>query len=111
MEYSGMKPALISLFLALAAQDQQSVSAADLARLFLGKAADQPPQACVDKLVTAMAKPPDGAAADFTKLLDTSASPLCATYLILSSKQFAAANSASGGKLLADAEKQFAPQA
>lgn len=113
-----MKRAMIALFLAVAAcgalaqeSAQDKVSASDLARLFLGKAADTPPQACVDKLVAAMAKPPDAAAVDFTKLLDTSTSPLCATYLILSSKQFAAANSASGGKLLADAEKQFAPQA
>jgi len=110
-----MKSASIALFLALAARGasaQDPVSAADLARLFLGRAADQPPQACVDKLVAIMGKPPVGAAADdFTTVLDTSTSPLCATYLILSSKQFAAANSASGGKLLADAEKQFAPQA
>jgi hypothetical protein len=110
-----MKRALIILFFALTAcgaPAQDQVSAADLARLFLGKAADTPPQACVNKIVTAMANPPVGAAADeFTKLLDSSTSPLCATYLILSSKQFAAANSASGGKLLADAEKQFAPQA
>lgn len=85
---------------------------ADLARLFLGKAADKPPQACVDRLVAAMTKPPVGAATgNFTTLLDTSTSPLCATYLILSSKQFAAANSASGGKFLGDVEKQFAPQA
>lgn len=110
-----MKTAGIALFVALVvcgacAQDQ--VSAADLARLFLGRAADQPPQACVDKLVAIIAKPPvDGAADDFTTLLDTSTSPLCATYLILSSRQFAAANSASGGKLLADAENKFAPQA
>jgi len=110
-----MKGARIALFLAMAVcgtSAQNTVSAADLARLFLGKAADQPPQACVDRLVAAMAKPPVGGAADdFTLLLDTSTSPLCATYLILSSEQFAAANSASGGRLLADAEKQFAPQA
>ena len=110
-----MNRAVIGLFVVLlvcGASAQEQVSTADLARLFLGKAADQPPQACVNKLVSAMAKPPVGAAADeFTDLLDTSTSPLCATYLILSSKQFAAANSASGGKLLGDAEKQFAPQA
>jgi hypothetical protein len=115
MEHSGMKRAIIPLFLVLAAcgaAAQDQVSVADLGRLFLGKAADKPPQACVDKLVAAMANPPHGGAADdFTKLLDTSTSPLCATYLILSSKQFEAANSASGGKLLADAEKTFAPQA
>jgi hypothetical protein len=110
-----MKRALIALFLALAARGasaQDQVSAADLARLFLGKAADKPPQACVDKLEAAMKTPPVGAAADdFTKLLDTSTNPLCATFLILSSKQFAAAQHASGGELLADAEKQFVPQA
>jgi hypothetical protein len=110
-----MKAARIALFVALAAcgaSTQDQVSTADLARLFLGKAADQPPQACVNRIVAAMANPPVGGAADdFTKLLDTSTSPLCATYLILSSKQFAAANSASGGRLLADVEKQFAPQA
>lgn len=110
-----MKCFMIALFLALSAfgaSAQDQVSAADLGRLFLGKAADKPPQVCVNKLVAAMAMPPAGGAADeFTKMLDTSTSPLCATYLILSSKQFAAANSASGGKLLSDAEKQFAPQA
>jgi hypothetical protein len=110
-----MKSVGIALFLALStcalsAQDQ--VSVVDLARLFLGKAADKPPQACIDRLAAAMSNSPaEGAADDFTKLLDTSRSPLCATYLILSSKQFAVANSASGGKLLADAERQFAPQA
>jgi hypothetical protein len=81
-----MKRALIILFFALTAcgaPAQDQVSAADLARLFLGKAADTPPQACVNKIVTAMANPPVGAAADeFTKLLDSSTSPLCATYLI-----------------------------
>ena len=110
-----MKCTLIALVFAISAcgaSAQQTVSAADLARLFLGKAADKPPQACVDKLMTAMAHPPAaGAADDFTQMLDTSTSPLCATFLILSSKQFAVANSASGGKLLGDAEKQFTPQA
>lgn len=116
-----MKRILIALFLVLAASsasaqnaggDASTVSAADAARLFLGKAADKPPQACVIKLEEAMKTPPAaGAADDLTKLLDTSTSPLCATFLILSSKQFAAAQQANGDAFLADIKKQFVPQA
>jgi len=90
----------------------QASSTADLARLFLGRAADKPPQACVDKIAEAMHAPDDASRRlAFSYLLNPSTSPLCGSYLILSSTQFAKANTAARGELIKGAEQQFGAKA
>jgi hypothetical protein len=90
----------------------QTASTADLARLFLGRAANSPPKACVDAIAAAMKKPDDASRQlAFSNLLDPNTSPLCATYLILSSTQFAKANTASRGALLKAVEQEVGTKA
>lgn len=90
----------------------QSASAADLARLFLGRAAEKPPKACADKVAEAMHAPDDASRQiAFSYLLNPNTSPLCGSYLILSSTQFAKANTASRGGLLKAVEQQFGTKA
>jgi hypothetical protein len=90
----------------------QTLSTADLARLFLGRAADKPPQACVDKIAEAMhASDEPSRRLAFSYLLNPNTSPLCGSYLILSSTQFANANTASRGELLKAVDQQFGAKA
>ena len=97
---------------ALPSATQDAASMTDLARLFLGRAADRPPKACVNAIHAAMAdKVPASRKLKFSKLLDPNSSPLCGSYLILSSSQFAMADTASRGELLKDVEQQFASKA
>jgi hypothetical protein len=97
---------------ALPSTAQDAASMTDLARLFLGRAADRPPKACVNAIHAAMAdKVPASRKLKFSKLLDPNSSPLCGSYLILSSSQFAMADTASRGELLKDVEQQFASKA
>jgi hypothetical protein len=97
----------------LNAQDPpSSVSMIEVAQMFLGRAANKPPQACVDAIDKAMQKPDDASRRlAFSDLLDPNTSPLCATYLILSSTQFARANTASRGALLKDVEQKVGTKA
>lgn len=97
---------------ALPSAARDAASMTDLARLFLGKAADRPPKACVNAIHAAMAdRVPASRKLKFSKLLDPNSSPLCGSYLILSSSQFAMADTASRGELLKDVEQQFAAKA
>ena len=90
----------------------QTPSMADLARLFLGKASDKPPQACVHGLSTAMAIHDEAdRKRQFSYILSPNTSPLCGSYLILSSTQFEKANTASRGKLLKAVEQKFGGEA
>ena len=90
----------------------QTPSTADLARLFLGRAADKPPQACMDKIAEAMHAPDEvSRRLAFSYLLNPSTSPLCGSYLVLSSTQFERANTASGGELLKGVEQKFGTKA
>src|ERR1017187_6242805 len=90
------------------ASNAQTASTADLARLFLGRAANKPPQACWNAIGQAMQKADDHSRQlAFSNLLDPNISPLCGTYLILSSTQFARANTASRGALLKSVEQKI----
>jgi hypothetical protein len=92
---------------------EQTPTTADIARMLMGRASSEPPQACIKRLANAITNPSavSGQGDPFADLLDAGTSPLCATYLILSSRQFAQANTASGGKLLAAAEEKFEGEA